>query len=376
MHRVLNFGSVLQAYALQQAVNELGFKSEIIDYQFPNSEHLMYLKKNEQKSDSIPFRLRLSSAIRRKLCGSKLSEDDVRRGKFQQFIGKYLKISEESFSDRFQIDEASPLYDIYLTGSDQVWNPSYVGYDTTFMCGFARNTNPRVSFAASMAIAKIPDQFVDYYRKELSQYSAISVREETAIGIVSNLTGKTVSLVCDPTMLLTKKEWLDKFQIIESNKYFIVYILDYTYNPYPYIFDIIEKCHQRYGGEIIVLSGQISPYMKRNGAVTINTASPIDFIRYFAYASFVVTSSFHGTIFSLNFNIPFVSVVDDRIGRDSRVVDLLKRLKAERFKQIYTDPIDENKEYSYTLEIIESIEKFRSISLEFLDKSLRNAVLL
>lgn len=117
------------------------------------------------------------------------------------------------------------------------------------MCGFARNGNPRISFAASMAVARIPEQFVEYYRTELGKYSSISVREQTAIGLLSKITGKAISLVCDPTMLLTKEQWLKQLNVSDSSKYFIVYVLDYTYNPYPQIFEIIKNCHHRYGGK-------------------------------------------------------------------------------------------------------------------------------
>jgi len=176
-------------------------------------------------------------------------------------------------------------------------------------------------------------------------------------------------------MLLTKEQWLKQLNVSDSSKYFIVYVLDYTYNPYPQIFEIIKNCHHRYGGKIIVLNGKIDQYMKKNGATVVNTASPVDFIRYFANASFVVTSSFHGTIFSLNFKVPFISVVDDRIGRDSRVTDLLDLLGAERFKQIYSAPVDDNKDLSYTSEISDKIERFRNESLKFLEKALHNATI-
>lgn len=375
MHRVLNFGSILQTYALQRAVNNLGYSSEIIDYEFPNSEHAMYLKQSDETPVILSLKSRIIGAIKRRLRGSKPTDDDIRRGKFLKFISGHLKISKDSYKNRYQIDKRLPLYDIYLTGSDQVWNPLYIGYDTTFMCGFARNGNPRISFAASMAVSKIPEQFVEYYSTELAKYSSISVREKTAIGLLSQITGKAISLVCDPTMLLTRDQWLNQLNISDCNKYFIVYVLDYTYNPYPQIFEIIENCHRRYGGKIIVLNGKINQYMKRNGATAVNTASPVDFIRYFASASFVVTSSFHGTIFSLNFKIPFMSVVDDSIGRDSRVVDLLEMLGAERFKQIYSEPVDDNKDLSYTPKISDKIEKIRNESLKFLEKALHNATI-
>ena len=266
MHRVLNFGSVLQTYALQQTVSNLGYSSEIIDYKFPNSEHFMYLEKSDEQAIILPLKSRIIDAIKRRLCASKPSDEDIRRGKFLQFISDHLKISKDSYRNRYQIDKQMPLYDVYLTGSDQVWNPSYIGYDTTFMCGFARNGNPRISFAASMAVAEIPEQFVEYYRTELGKYSSISVREQTTIGLLSKITGKAISLVCDPTMLLTKEQWLKQLNVSDSSKYFIVYVLDYTYNPYPQIFEIIKNCHHRYGGKIIVLNGKIDQYMKKNGA--------------------------------------------------------------------------------------------------------------
>lgn len=375
MHRVLNFGSVLQTYALQQAVRNLGYNSEVIDYKFPNSEHSMYLEPSDESPVIMSLKLRIIGAIKRRLRSSKSTDDDIRRGKFLKFIGEQLKISKDSYTNRYQIDKTPPLYDIYLTGSDQVWNPSYIGYDTTFMCGFARNGKPRISYAASMAVPEIPVQFVGYYRTELSKYSSISVREKTTIGLLSKFTGKTISLVCDPTLLLTKDQWLNQLNISDCNKYFIVYVLDYTYNPYPQIFEIIENYHRQYGGKIIVLNGKINQYMKQNGVKVVNTASPIDFIRYFASASFVVTSSFHGTIFSLNFKVPFISVVDNRIGRDSRVTDLLEMMGAERFKQIYSEPIDSSRDLSYTPEISDNIKRFRRESLEFLANALHNATI-
>ena len=128
------------------------------------------------------------------------------------------------------------------------------------------------------------------------------------------------------------------------------------------------------GADIISFS-LLKAFLEVNVTTVVNTASPVDFIRYFANASFVVTSSFHGTIFSLNFKVPFISVVDDRIGRDSRVTDLLDLLGAERFKQIYSAPVDDNKDLSYTSEISDKIERFRNESLKFLEKALHNATI-
>lgn len=371
MHKVLNYGSALQAYALQKKILDLGFDCEIIDYIFPNVEHLLYQNPNGIKEEeSFYSYLRpLLAFCKRKITGlSKIK--DRKRALFESFYEKYLILSPKQYSTRLVLEKDPPIYDIYLTGSDQVWNSKYVGYDTSFMFSFVKDKNPRISYAASFSSATIPEYYKSYYKTELSKYLKISVREKSGIFIVHELVNKNAELVCDPTLLLDKEEWsiLAKESCIRLNeKYILVYVLDYAYDPYPDIYSRIEEIQQKIQLPIVVLSGRKQNFLKN--AKFINVAGPCEFLSLFMNASFIITNSFHGTAFALIFEKYFVSVIKDRTNEDSRVLSLLLRVKREYNSVIYNQPINLINDL-FDNECNTELDDFRSSSIQYLRKEL------
>ena len=338
MHRVQNYGSVLQAYALQQYFENLGYKTEIIDYIYPNEEHLNC--KNTKKKKLTNYLKLILKYPHDFFLGFPLKK---KKNKFNKFIKDKLILSKRKYLSSRELIENPPPYDIYLTGSDQVWNPIHVKGDTSFMFSFGDDHVPRYAYAASFSTSRIPDEYRGRYAQALSKYKAISVRERSGVDVVKALVNKDSRIVCDPTLLLSKSQWS---KLIDGNKvgykepYILVYVLGYAYNPYPGITNIIRKVQKCLGMRVIYLTGRFQDYFEKNSTV-VRDAGPEDFINLFLNASFVITTSFHGTCFSLNFEVPFYAVVQRDTSLDSRILSLLHMVDVADRAIIYNHELKE-----------------------------------
>ena len=353
MHKVLNYGSALQAYALQHYISSLGHDAELIDYIFPNGS----------RKARLTFKQRLTYPIKSLLSG-KLRK----KRRFQKFYRKYFVCSDELFNTPEELSNAKFDYGILMTGSDQVWNPKHIKDDYSFFLPFASEGTTKVSYASSFSTAEIPDELKPTYRKFLDSYSAISVREKSGVKIVKELVGKDADMVCDPTLLLSKDEWNELVKDMPNpvgQPYILAYILRYAYDPYPEINRIIDAVQKELGLHLVILDGSLAD-TKRENATVIKNAGPLEFLNLVKNASFIITTSFHGTAFALNFEIPFYSVIKDRSGFDTRMIDLLE--------------ISGNLEHAVMLNHIEtihinaaktihtgSLNKFKSLSHKYLN---------
>lgn len=363
MHRVQNFGSVLQAYALFHIINSLGYHCEIIDYQYPNPFH-----KNEvvQKSTKS-FLCRL---LQRGLFYV-FYRNSIQKSRFNTFVKKYLTYS-HYYRTKDEICKNPPKYDVYLTGSDQVWNPVCMKGDPVFFLAFADQEARKVSYASSFAISKIPMQYHESYKEHLSNYCRISVREDSGLEIVKDLTGFNAEVVCDPTLLLTKCDYEqigECSQLQVMDEYILVYALTYAYNPYPQIDKVIQKVKRQLGLPVIYLHSNSIEHYHLGRSVT--SAGPSEFISLFMNATFVVTSSFHGTAFALNFGVPFYAIIPKRTVSDSRIMSLLKIVGLEE-RGI---PVDQQLPSMLDIDIDfhrphKKLKHFRETSLNFLCESL------
>lgn len=314
MHKVLNYGSALQAYALQHTIEKLGHNAEIIDYTYPNTYHKQFSPKPSVLRRIISSILEILRGFPRK-----------RRAKvFAKFYNDKLNLS-RTYNTKEELHNVPPKYDSYLTGSDQVWNPQSIHEDTSYMLSFTDNPN-KAAFSASFAKGEIPEQYKQLYATELKKYKRIFVREEKGAELVEELIGKKPEVVLDPTLLLSNDEWREfakQSSITISKPYILVYVLGYSFNVYPYIYDLIKDIQKRLGMQLVVVNISKRYAQKLSNKRTVYNASVYDFVKLFSEASMVITDSFHGTAFSLNLNIPFYSVVNDIERADSRIIDLL-----------------------------------------------------
>ncbi len=358
MHRPISFGSSLQAYALQRKIQDLGHDCEIIDYQYPNKLHTT--RRNPLK---IVMRTIIHYLMNLFMGMPVLFE----RHRFNSFRRNYLKLS-KYYKNPESLVANPPNYDIYCTGSDQVWNTNFTKRDTSFILSFVKDKK-KISYASSFAVDYVVDECIPDFKYYLSQYDAISVREKSGIELVENLTGKRASLVCDPTMLLTKEEWFplaEQSRIKIKKPYILVFILTYSYNPYPEVNHIIDAVQQKLGLHTVVLSGNKYDYLRKNTTV-IKNAGPLEFLYLFKNASFIITSSFHGVAFSANFEKPFMAVVNKN-GKDSRLMSFIERVGLEERAIEYNETISN---INNRIPNVNRLCEFRDKSLEFLKESMR-----
>ena len=366
MHKVLNAGSSLQAWALYHKIEQLGYSCEIIDYQYPNQFHRSQQQTIDTRHDLI--------------------RSWINRGKY--FLLYRTKKQHQRFSKFWQSSWQSsapyntpkslqlnpPRYDIYIVGSDQVWNLKCMYGDPSFFCAFAKD-KPRISYASSFAQADIPDELYKTYETLLSGFSSISVREEGARDLVRKLTGKDATVVCDPTLLLTKQDYapfIAKSEIKIKKPYILAYILSYAYNPYPTILEVIEKVsRERKLPVFYMMANTIDDY---HFGHSITNAGPNEFLSLIANAECVVTSSFHGVAFALNFEKDFYAVLPKNVDNNNRIYSLLNIVGAQD-RIVQNDPNFHISQRSINYnDITKRIKLFRDRSIEYLELALKECI--
>lgn len=364
MHKVINYGSALQAYALQQVIEKLGYDCEIIDYVYPNEYHLSQYAKMPFWKSWILFIIQLLYGFPQK----------KRMKLFESFYSKFLKLSSVCYKSREQLQNHPPHYDIYVTGSDQVWNPKYIGGDTNFMLSFVSDV-PKIAYSASFATDSISEKYKEMYKNCLNEYAAISVREQKGVEIVNSLLGRNAEVVLDPTLLLKAEEYetIAKESTIQINEpYILAYILGYSFNPYPYVEHLIKHIQKKLGYKVYLLNVSNVRMLFVRDTVRLQKVGPSEFVYLFKNASFVITTSFHGTAFSIIFNKPFYALVK-KGNRDDRIMSLLQLLGLKDRAIFFNSALPQ---YIVGIENAEQLFSRLSVvrehSIEYLCSELRN----
>lgn len=364
MHKVINYGSALQAYALQRTIEKLGYDCEIIDYIYPNEYHLSQYPQLPVWKPWILFIIQLLYGFPHK----------KRIKLFDKFYKEYLKLSPVCYKTREQLQDNPPRYDIYVTGSDQVWNPKYIGEDTSFMLSFVSNV-PKISFSASFATDAIPNKYRELYKTFLREYSAISVRERKGVEIVKDLTEKKAEVVLDPTLLLKGEEYNDiakKSTIHIDEPYILAYILGYSFHPYPYVEQLIKHVQRKMGYKVCLLNISNARMLFSSNTIRLQRVGPSEFVYLFKNASFVITTSFHGTAFSVIFNKPFYALVKEG-NKDDRLTSFLQLLGLKDRAIYLNSPLPENiAEMDDTGLLLSRLSVIREQSIVYLHNELGN----
>lgn len=317
LHRVPNYGSALQAYALQKYIQQQANNDvELIDYQFPNEFHRNKISVVKKLRGIV--RITLEYLIRKKL---------KRENLFLLFYKQHLKLTSVYYKNIKQIHDTPPAYDLYVTGSDQVWNVETLKNDPVMYCSFAPPNARKIAFGASFTIKSLPREYRSEVKKRLSEYSYIGVREFSSLGILDSLPlneGIKRMCTCDPTLLLDAKDYhvlAKQSELKIDGDYILVYLLNYAFNPEPAISIIAEMAAKHYDCQIIYFGDRHFDYKGKYRI--IYGIGPCEFAYLFENAKFVITSSFHGTMFSLINRKSFIAVLPDRNHNDCRIKDVL-----------------------------------------------------
>lgn len=370
-----NYGNRLQNYALQEKLKTLGYDVEtlIIDIDSTGEyrEH-----KNSTMKNSIVGRISnlskksMSEIIRnahfklwkivRKHEIKQLQQD--RKVKFKNFTLKHINETEIIIRDDKQLMSMEEEYDYFIVGSDQVWNPNYNNMNAYYFLQFASRYK-RISYAASFGITDLSIKEEKVFSQYLKEMNQISVREEAGANIVKKLTGREPIVVLDPTFLLSAHEWLSisstKLNIPKKN-YLLTYFLGTIPEEYRKKIYNIAKNHDM---DVINLADIRNDKVYKTG--------PSEFISYIYNCSLFCTDSFHGTVFSIIFEKPFI--VYERMGGNksmfSRIETLLKKFNLENRsdKIIRYDKNIFNIDYTNATEVLD-------IEREKADLFLKNAL--
>lgn len=335
-----NYGTYLQALATGISVQKLGCDVEIIHYTRPSMT-----PKGRSKA-ILEDRGFLRWFYRCVLQSSKKAYE--LRDKDYDFLRSYLSVTKEYVGFEALMSNP-PKANVYITGSDQVWNSFYNrGVDRSYYLDFAPMGAKRISYAASIGMPEFPANEMEETKALLSKYEAITVREIAAKQILANL-GISSVVVLDPTLLLNKEEWKDiasRYPFEENEPYLLTYSVEYGKED-SYIKHYATQIARQRGLKLYHITYGGVPRDNYYDKV-FSYATPDQFLNLMLHASFIVVSSFHGTAFSINFNKPFITVSPKKF--NSRVQSLLKITGLE--SRVVTDDspqLDSFAEIDYSL---------------------------
>lgn len=328
--KVNNYGAELQAYATQKVLQLIGYDAEIIDYLFyKNPKHKR--TKMSAPTARISIRKHLAERIYPILAHWKSrhyrNAQNERNAKFEEFHRENTRLS-VCYDTLDELKSAKLDYDILMTGSDQVWNPGIYSSLDPYLLRFGDKKTRRVAYASSFGVSCVPDDVKTYYKESLRRYSSIGIREDKAVELVRNLSGRDASLVLDPTLLLNNDQWIEVAKPVDGmpDK---PYILIYELSEVPYIKMLAQYISSQTGMPIVRLCKNASPEDNENEIKNVIDAGPAEFLYLFAKAGYVVTNSFHGTAFSINFGKQFYTVIPLGKSNNSRQRSLLKLMCCE-----------------------------------------------
>ena len=307
-----NYGGILQNYALCKVLTEIGH--EVVSF------HLLKP-------------LSLKRALKKIIFHEK-NDSDMLKNKTLNFIQNYIPLTKYKirYSSQFRIDSRIRKYDAYIVGSDQVWRRPYMEYGLKNMfLGFIKNSSKiKISYAASFGVDDISEysnKDICKARKYLSSFKGISVRESFGCDICKNLLGVNAIQVLDPTFLLTKEDWVREVANdcgIEGD-----YLLIYTLSGSPHIRKMAHDIARHLNLKVVNIKSGYSDEPD-DGTINVYEIGPAEWVGLWSKAKYVVTDSFHGTAFSINFNIPFTTLVNPNSMMNSRVLSIRSYLQANR----------------------------------------------
>ena len=380
-HDSLNYGAVLQSFALVTYLRKLGYEAEIIDYRFvfdakkyriirwQKIYDLSYLK-----SDLLSLRIHLS-----------------RKLNFKSFKANYLHLS--TFRTRFVclLKKFCSKYDVIICGSDQIWNFRNIGnkVDSVYFLNFLDNGVFKIAYGASMGdlVSFNSSELKEAFCASLNNINVVSFREQTTLNVVKEiLPQKSLSLVPDPVFLFDSNYYssLSKsFYKINANKkpYVLIYAIGGYKNNLDWVSTIIEVFERRRIHIVRLIDNKNLLTGRFKDSIDVSGCHPLSFISYIYNAEYVVTNSFHGTVFSSLFNKSFISVGKQGIESSIRFNDLLYQLGlSDRFipkSNITVESINkilnEMDNFNYD-KVNQRIARMRESGKDFLEKSLNMAI--
>jgi hypothetical protein len=347
-HRAINYGAVLQTYALQTSIEKLHVTNEVIDYRCKKIEE-MYQPFFNAKSFSTWIKCLLRSPKIRK-----------KTQKFYSFRDRYIKTGVRPYLSSEEMSEINKEYDCFVVGSDQVWNKDCTGFDNTYFLNFVQEDEKKNSYAASFGTDQVSAKCVDEYTRLLENFRYISVREHQGQAIVKELLHREASIEIDPTFLLTQEEWKRMATRPIDGNYILLYLMQSSGSLLHFAEDLSKKT----GLKICYICDNLKKPIR---AEYLRAVGPEEFVGLFASASYVVTNSFHGTVFSIIMNKNFFLQLQAPGSANARLENIMDtyNLRTRQIVNGKNDYLDQEVDYG---PIDEQIMIERKKSMDYLKK--------
>lgn len=362
-----NYGSVLQCYALCQAVDLLGMNSELVwvkgnlskNYDF----RLNKVISSVFKLATHPYLLRSTAKNVGDMNARVIGEETVKL--FDEFTSEYIK---QKYYTQSQLKKAARTkYKKVICGSDQIWCSTTLYVDPLMYLRFAP-TSKRIAYAPSIGRDYIPKYNARQMRRYISQIPFLSVREKKGQELIFSLTGKEAKLVCDPTFLLTKEHYRKMQKKVENVENTLVcYFLD---TPSEKTQKKISQYAAKLGLSIVCLGCHLD-FVEKECNVIYPECGPREFLYIIDNAYKIFTDSYHGMLFSITFEKQFLSIERayceyDQSSRQKTVLDLFG------ISNLYITEEDEISDIQIDYaSVADKKEKFVEFSYDFLKKSLQ-----
>lgn len=315
-HRAINYGAFLQAFALKTYLSSLGHEVHIVDYWPEGHADAYRILPHTWKKSSFWGKIKTILLLMLRYKRAKKRRDGM-----QRLFEKYFGLSIDSlYPTPMSLSNLS--YDCLIYGSDQIWwkstIPGYCGFDSVYWGEFVPISIKKIAYAPSMGIIELSKDDKRQIQCWLNNFSALSVREVELFQEIRELTNKPIAIVLDPIFLLSGDEWGSYCIHIKEEKY----ILYYNLIPTEESKYLVKELSKRLGFKVLEVTGSVSPF--KIGKHTLQTINAIEFISLIRNASFVVTSSFHGTAFSILFKKQFYAIgMGKKSGRVSSLLSML-----------------------------------------------------
>lgn len=362
----INYGTCLQAFALYKYLTNLGNDCYILK----QGRYIVFCEPIAIVEELINRYCRRKADthfVDKQYIEDFKDEILLTRNKIDDFVEDNLKFTDiRNLSDFKHLEDN---IDYFVSGSDQLWNPNY--FKRTTMLSFVKNKNKKIAYAGSFGVNKLPKRVIKTYRKLLSRYSYISVREKDGVKIVEDLIGRKPAYVLDPTMLLTPNEWEKCINIknCKEERYLLCYFVGSNKKYWGYTKQVAEK---------LSLKIKIIPYTPESYYQKFDVeygVGPKEFLYLIKNASLVCTDSFHAVVFCINFRKDFFVYKrfkdDDISSQNSRLTSLLNLLNLkDRMLDVNEYNIPDNSHIEIYENVHDVLDKEREKSQLYLKDSI------
>lgn len=375
-----NYGSMLQAYATQKILDDLGYENENINIDGLKPEidraKLAYFAKAALTSDFLFYKIgKVLNKIRVKVGSKEFVENSkIRHRSFDKFKNTWFKVSCEYESKEELERKCVDNYHTVLVGSDQLWLPANIAADY-YTLNFVPDCVNTIAYATSFGQSELPKDVQEKAKNFLNRIRHISVREESGQKLIKNLAGRDVPVVCDPTLLFSAEQWMEiqPEEAVETGDYIFCYFLGNN----PKQREFAKRLKDKIGIKIVALP-HLPEYKKCDEDYAdeeLYDVNPGEFVNLIRNAKYVCTDSFHCSVFSILYKRDFFTfrrfTKETKVSTNSRLDTLFHILGIKNPILIGDEKIQDCMNYRIDYNNVQNnLKEIRGKSLQYLKKAL------